>query len=121
MKYSISYSIFFLVIPLSYHSSSFHAIHFLLTRSRFTSIFFLIISITTSTSTTSTSTTFFLMTFFVFFAFFSALTSGIISSLSEFRMFFIHLFEKLSFKTIAYRFKMHIVAKSTSFAGSLIL
>ena len=116
MKYRLSYSIFFLVIPLSYHGSSFHAIHFLLTRSRFTSIFFLIISITTSTSTT-----FFLMTFFVFFAFFSALTSRIISSLSEFRMFFVHLFEKLSLKTIAYRFKMHIVAKSTSFAGSLIL
>ena len=114
MKYRLSYSIFFLVIPLSYHGSSFHAIHFLLTRSRFTSIFFLIISITTSTSTT-----FFLMTFFVFFAFFSALTSRIISSLSEFRMFFVHLFEKLSLKTIAYRFKMHIVAKSTSFAGSL--
>ena len=116
MKYRLSYSIFFLVIPLSYHGSSFHAIHFLLTRSRFTSIFFLIISITTSTSTT-----FFLMTFFVFFAFFSALTSRIISSLSEFRMFFVHLFEKLSLKTIAYRFKMHIVTKSTSFAGSLIL
>lgn len=114
MKYRLSYSIFFLVIPLSYHGSSFHAIHFLLTRSRFTSIFFLIISVTTSTSTT-----FFLMTFFVFFAFFSALTSRIISSLSEFRMFFVHLFEKLSLKTIAYRFKMHIVAKSTSFAGSL--
>ena len=116
MKYRLSYSIFFLVIPLSYHGSSFHAIHLLLTRSRFTSIFFLIISVTTSTSTT-----FFLMTFFVFFAFFSALTSRIISSLSEFRMFFVHLFEKLSLKTIAYRFKMHIVTKSTSFAGSLIL